>query len=129
MAYDIEDRKIVEFCASDRGIEILSKFLEKTVGEIPMLERHSDGTILFTFYVAQYGLPGQVRTRKVGKNEPKTNTIGINAGKRKIDSRMYINPISNNIGENVTTELRDFILDIVSFDRDKKITELLNINL
>lgn len=119
MAYYIKDKNICELAVSDEGINIILKWLNSQKNEISIIKegsykRGESVTIQNMCWSSMDGINYKKDT------VAKTNTLMMSK------DEICINPVNDKDRNNITGELRDFIMELPSIIRDNKIKSILN---
>ena len=115
MAFDIRDKKLIETLSSSDGLNEIINWLSGKTQNHHYINRLDDGTILIQSKVwsSSDGINFKL------ENNNYTNTIGINK-----DS-LYVNPTLDKNRINITIELKNFLFDIPSIVRNKRIEQII----
>jgi type IV secretory pathway component VirB8 len=109
MAYYITDKLVIDASLTERGLELISNFINDKMGYKPDIENLDYGTVLVkTFTSSSYK-----------GNQNFSNTVGIT------NKQIYVNPITDKNRNNYTVELLDYIISLPKIIREEKIKRIL----
>lgn len=115
MAYYIKDKLSILSAKTDIGLDTIVKWLEYNHKDKPTIDINADRIIILTKCLV-YDIDTGKHLVKAGTT---TNPVTI------YDHEIVINPTVNDIGENITSELCEFIKSLCYIIRDEKINEIL----
>lgn len=110
MAFYINDKEIIEFCLTQEGIGLIMSFMNTKEDNVRVVKIPNENKIII-----------QSLMRGLGNKRYWINSVGIPTDAND----MYINPVTDDFGNNYTKELYEFILsEIPAYIRDRKISNM-----